>query len=243
MIDALILVGGLGTRLRPAIGTDTPKPMADVAGRPFLAYLLAQLRRDGFGRVVLATGHGAEAVERYFGTGESPNQTITYSSEPAPLGTGGALRYARPRLHGDRVLVMNGDSFLEARLGDLVDAHARARRANPALLASLCLARVDDPGRYGAVECDADGTIRRFREKSADAPAGLINAGIYVVERALIDGIPEGRPVSLEREVFPALADGRLHGVELTGSFVDIGIPEAYAALRADPSRLLALIS
>jgi len=245
-MQALILVGGLGTRLRPVLDASVPKPMAAIAGRPFLAYLLGQLRRNAFEQVWLLTGHGGQNVERYFGTGDGWDLTIRYSLEPEPLGTGGALRHVLPRLSGERFLVMNGDSFLGTSLATLDRAHDRACATSPSVLASLALARVDEGDRFGSVDLAPDGRVTGFREKSsasaASTSAALINAGVYVVERALIESLPPRGPVSLERDVFPPLCDGRLRGVELAGPFVDIGVPESYAAICADPSMLLPML-
>lgn len=238
-MQALILAGGFGTRLRSVLDPAIPKPMATISGRPFLGYLLAQLRRDGFLDVVLLTGHRAEVVETYFGTGDGWDLTVRYSPEPEPLGTGGALRHALPLLAGERFLVMNGDSFLGTDLNQLTAAHDRAAAAaGDGVLATLALARLADGSRFGSVDVAPDGSLTGFREKAQPAAPGLINAGIYVLERRLIEAIPLGRAVSLEREVFPTLLDGRLRGVELEGPFVDIGVPESYAALEADPSIL-----
>ncbi len=240
-MQALILAGGLGTRLRSVIGADLPKPMASFAGRPFLAWLMLQLRREGIRDIWLLTGHGAEFVEGYFGTGDSLAVRLRYSVEPAPLGTAGALRLVLPQLDGDRFLVTNGDSFLSAPLAPLVDAHLRARAGRPSVGATLALTPSDDAARFGAVTLRSDGTIEAFREKDPTPAAGLISAGIYVIERAVLEAIPADRPVSLEREVWPTLLDGRLRGVVLEGRFTDMGVPHAFAALKADPSPLLAL--
>jgi len=237
-IQALILVGGLGTRLRPVVG-DTPKPMAAVGGRPFLEFLVRQLRRDGFRDVVLLTGHGATAVSEYFGTGSAWDLSIAYSREPGPLGTGGALRHALPRLSGPRFLVMNGDSFFDIDLAAVLAAHARA---TPEPVATLALVRSTETERFGSVEADADGTVTAFREKDESSGPGLVNAGVYVIERSMVEAIPDSRPVSLEREVFTELVGRGLHAREFGGAFVDMGVPDAYAALKADPSRLLMLL-
>ena len=239
-MQALILAGGLGTRLRSVIGADLPKPMATFAGRPFLAYLVLQLRREGIREVWFLTGHGAEVVEAYFGTGDGLGVRLRYSVEPEPLGTGGALRHALPQLDGDRFLVTNGDSFLSAPLGPLVDMHHVARAAGP-VAATLALVARDDASRFGAVTLAPDGAISAFREKDPTPASGLVSAGIYIVERAVVAAIPAGRPVSLEREIWPELLDGRLRGLMLDGPFTDMGVPDAFAALQADPTPLLAL--
>jgi NDP-sugar pyrophosphorylase family protein len=240
-MQALMLVGGLGTRLRPAIG-HAPKPMAAVAGRPFLEYLLLQLRRDGFRDVVMLTGFGADALHQYFREGRDWGVTITYSPEPEPRGTGGALRHALPILEGRHFLVMNGDSFLDVSLLDLIAAHDSAPADGVAAAATLALVRSSETERFGSVEVDAAGRVTAFREKIATRGEGLINAGVYVLERAMLEAIPAGRIVSLEREVFPGLVNRGLRGTELHGAFIDIGIPEAYEALRSDPTGVLALV-
>jgi NDP-sugar pyrophosphorylase family protein len=239
-MEALILAGGLGTRLRPVIGSELPKPMARIAGRPFLEYLVLQLRSAGCRDIWLLTGHGSAAIETYFGTGDAWDVRIRYSAESVPLGTGGALRLVLPRLQGERSLVLNGDSFLDAPLAELVEAHAAAASERP-VGATLALVERDDASRYGRVELAADGSIRAFLEKDPRRLSGLVSAGIYVVERWVVDTIPPARPVSLEREVWPGLLDGRLRGRILSGPFTDMGVPEAYAGLQADPRPLLAL--
>jgi NDP-sugar pyrophosphorylase family protein len=240
-IQALILVGGLGTRLRPAIG-DVPKPMAQIGGRPFLSYLLCQVREAGLSDVLLLTGHGREHIEQYFGSGSREGLAIAYSAEPAPLGTGGALRHALPRLSGSRFLLMNGDSFFT------IDLRAFLAAADGP--ATLALARVPDGARYGSVRMDAAGRVTQFTEKAEGAAPGAppreptaINAGIYVLERSVIEAIPAARPVSLERDILPAWIGRGLGAIELTGAFVDIGVPDAYEQLRRDPSPLTALCS
>lgn len=235
-MQALILAGGFGTRLRSVIGADLPKPMAAFAGRPFLAWLVLQLRREGIHDIWLLTGHGSAAVQTYFGTGDAHGVRLRYSVEPSPLGTAGALRHVLPHLEGDRFLVTNGDSFLSAPLRPLLDAHAASTAA-----ATLALVVHPDAGRFGGVDLAPDGAIRAFREKDPAGGQGIISAGIYVVERSVIEAIPAGRTVSLEREVWPTLTDGRLRGVALEGTFTDMGVPDAFAALQADPSPLLAI--
>jgi NDP-sugar pyrophosphorylase family protein len=236
-VGAVVLAGGLGTRLRPAVG-DTPKSMAAVAGTPFLAHLLLWLRRSGVRDVVLAVGYRADEVERHVGTGDAWDLRVRYSPEPEPLGTGGALRLALPQLGGTTCLALNGDSFFDVDLARLLAFHRRK-----GALATIAAVSVAEPQRYGGLDIDADGSVRRFIEKGA-APGGTgsINAGVYILDRAVLDGIPEGRPVSLEREVFPGLTDGRLYAMPSDGYFVDIGLPADYAAVDANPERLLAAV-
>ena len=230
----LILAGGLGTRLRPAIGS-TPKAMAEVAGRPFLEHLLDRVTRDGFRQVCLLTGYGAQAIEGYFGTGHERGLAIAYSQEPEPLGTGGALRLAASRFPDERFVVMNGDSLFQLPLRSLIDEHL-----HKGALATLALAQAAEVGRYGGVETDGDGQVCRFVEKGEPAAGGLVNGGIYVIERSVLEAIPSGRAVSLEREVFPALVGEGLYAVPFDGPLVDIGVPRDLEALRTRPDMVMA---
>jgi NDP-sugar pyrophosphorylase family protein len=221
-IPVAILAGGLGTRLRPAVG-DRPKVVADVAGRPFLAYLLDQLAGWGFRDAVLCVGHAAQAVETALGASHGPLR-LRYSRESAPLGTAGALRLALPLLEGEALMAMNGDSFCGA---DLAAAWAWHRaEGSPA---TLVVVEVDDAARYGRVELDADGAVRRFAEKQDGATPGWINAGIYLLERARVAEIPAGTALSLERDVLPGWVGRGLRGFRTRAPFLDIGTPQSYA--------------
>lgn len=225
-ITVAILAGGLGTRLREAV-PDRPKALAVVRGRPFLYHVLDQVASFGARRVVLCTGHGAAQVEATVGA-RFGGIDVSYSREQAPLGTGGALRLALPLLGSDPVLAMNGDSLCAADLGGFLRAH----RASGAGI-SILLARVSDPGRFGAVDLAPDDTIRGFFEKSGGGGPGWINAGAYLVRRELIGTIPEGRPCSLERELFPAWAGPAMGGHRTAAPFIDIGTPESWRACGA----------
>jgi len=204
--------------------------MADVAGRPFLEHLLNRAARGGFRRVCLLTGYGAEAIEGYFGTGHSRGLDIAYSREPEPLGTGGALRLAASSLPDERFVVMNGDSLFQVPLQALIDAHLEKDA-----LVTLALAHAAEPGRYGGVETDINGQVGRFVEKGEPTVGGLVNGGIYVIERSVLEAIPSGRAVSLEREVFPGLVGEGLYAVAFNGPLVDIGVPRDLEALRTRP--------
>jgi NDP-sugar pyrophosphorylase family protein len=227
-VPALILAGGAGTRLRPVV-SDRPKPMASVGGRPFLELQIESLRRAGVARFVLCVGYMRRHIEEHFADGGRFGVAIEYSVEDEPLGTGGALRLAAGRVAGP-FLALNGDSYLDADLADLARAHAQSRAADPRCLGTLALAAVSDPRAFGCVRTDPSGRILRFEEKPGSEGPAHVNAGVYLLERALLDRIPEGRPVSLERETFPALlADGfHLYGREADGFFVDIGTPDGY---------------
>jgi len=222
-LTAAILVGGLGTRLRPVLA-DKQKVIAPVAGRPFLYRLLDQLADAGLRRVVLCTGYKAAEVASTVGPAYR-NLSITYSPEPQPLGTAGALRNALPLLDTDPVLALNGDSFCEIDLGPFQDVHA-ARRAN----ASLAVREVEDTSRSGRVSFDERGSVTSFIEKDGATGHGWINGGIYLLSRAVLQSIPAGRAVSIERETFPAWVGRGLYAFPTTGKFLDIGTPPAYFA-------------
>jgi D-glycero-alpha-D-manno-heptose 1-phosphate guanylyltransferase len=222
-IPVAILAGGLGTRLRPAIG-DRAKVVADVDGRPFLRHLLDQVAASGFRDIVLCVGWRADEVEAALGAAHGPLR-LRYSREAEPLGTGGALRLALPLLDAPDVLVMNGDSFCEVDLAAAWAWH-RARRAE----ATLVAIEVPDASRYGRVEIDAEDRVRRFVEKQQDGAAGWINAGIYLLARARLAALPSGRALSLERDVLPGWIAAALYGYRVRGRFIDIGTPGAYSA-------------
>lgn len=230
-VTAVILAGGVGSRLRSVV-SDRPKGLAEIHGRPFLAYLLDQLADAGAHRVVFSTGHLADQVEAAFGTSWRGLE-VSYARETTPLGTGGGLRLAIAHVATPTLLVMNGDSFcavdLTAFVRDYV-AHGRA----PAIV----VAHQADTARFGRVECDANGRITAFVEKSRAGGPGWINAGIYALDRGLVEGLPANRPLSLEREVFPEWIARGLRGFPCTGAFLDIGTPESYAAAENFFSRL-----
>lgn len=223
-VTAAVLAGGLGTRLRSVVA-DRPKVLAPVAGRPFLSHLLDQLARAGVRETILLVGHGADQVRAEFG-GAFGSMHLAYSAEPEPLGTGGAIRLALPHLTGKTILLLNGDSYCDVSVETFLAFHC-AHAAG----ASLTLAHVEDASRFGRVRLGGDHRITRFEEKEPTLTPGWINAGIYLFERQLLEAIPGGRAVSLEREVFPAwVAAGMVYGFTGGGRFIDIGVPESYAA-------------
>ena len=218
--EAIVLVGGLGTRLR-AVVSDVPKPLAPVAGRPFLAWLLDHLAENGMRHVVLAAGYLAERVVDSIGR-EWRGMEVNYSIESSPLGTGGAVRQACGLLRGDATHVLNGDTFLR------YDMHAleqSARAAGAAL--GMALACVDDVARYGAVVREGARVIG-FREKGERGP-GYINAGSYYMTPSAIQTLPTEPAFSFETKLLASLtAAGRVCGFVATSEFIDIGVPEDY---------------
>lgn len=221
-IRAMVLCGGLGTRLRSVLN-DRPKSMAPVAGRPFLELILRQLHEQGIREVILGTGYRAEQIEQYFQTGADLGLSIQYSREEEPLGTGGALKLAE-KLLSDPVVVVNGDSYVEWNLGEAV-----ALQAQRGAQAVIVLQAVSDVSRYGSVTINDGGRIMEFVEKRTRTGSGLINAGVYLLQKKILAELPAGSAVSLEREVFPRLLGKAMYGVLSRGIFVDIGIPEDLA--------------
>lgn len=221
-VTAVILAGGLGTRLRSKVA-DRPKALAEVQGRPFLAYLLDQMIAAGIRRVVLCTGYMGEQIRTTF-RNTYRSLALAYSHEPKALGTAGALRLAFPLFESDPVLAMNGDSFCQADLSEFWAWH-RARGA----IATLLLTKVPDTRRYGQVGVNEDGLVLGFDEKGKTHAPGWINAGVYLLSRRLLQRIPEETAVSLEREVFPAWIGRQLYAYRSKGRFLDIGTPEDYA--------------
>jgi NDP-sugar pyrophosphorylase family protein len=222
-LKAALLVGGLGTRLRPVV-PDTPKVLASVGNSSFLELLIEQLRCQGIRHLVMCSGHLANEIETQFGNGHAWNVSIEYSKEEQPLGTGGALKRAEKYLgNASAFVVMNGDSFLEVDFSGLIDFHRRHRG-----IATMAVHRVEDTSRYGTVDIDAKGRVKAFAEKTGKAVPGLINGGIYIFTQAVFQHIPE-HPASLERDVFPHLLEHGVYAQEQRGLFIDIGTPADYA--------------
>lgn len=224
-MQAIVLVGGEGTRLRP-LTSDVPKPAVTLVDRPFLAYAIEWLAAHGVTEVVLACGFLPDVLREALGEEERAGVSITYVAEPEPLGTAGAIRFAAEAL-GDRLesrfLALNGDVLADLDLSALVSAHEeRPTRA------TIALHPVEDSSAYGLVRCDEQGAVLEFLEKTGEEVPGEINAGVYVLDRSVLDLVPSGRAVSIEREVFPRLVGDGLAALLLDGYWMDIGTPERY---------------
>jgi mannose-1-phosphate guanylyltransferase len=221
-VQALILAGGEGTRLRPLTYT-VPKPVLPLAGRPHVAYVIDWLVRHGVDDVVVSCGHLAEGMRHALAELE-PGVEIRYAEEPDARGTAGAIRFAEEML-GDRFLVLNGDVLCDLDLTALIDQHERTGAR-----ATIALYPVDDPSGYGLVHRQEDGEITEFLEKPApdQIDTDEINAGAYLLERSVLEWIPPDRAVSIEREVFPELIGDGLYGIRLEGYWIDIGTPERF---------------
>ena len=233
-MEAILLCGGLGTRLRSVV-SDRPKPMADIAGKPFLHYLVKMLSKSGVKHLIFALGYMGEQIEAYFKSGEDYGLSISYSYEDSPLGTGGAIRNALSRVSEENVLVLNADTYFRTDYESLLREQLKNKVAM-----TIASRKIEDISRYGAILKDESGRILRWNEKmSSDQVEALrpgeINGGIYVMQKSLIEKIPEGKQ-SLENDCIPAwLKDGvYLQAISSDGYFMDIGIPEDYAQFRKD---------
>lgn len=222
-MDAVILAGGLGTRLR-AVVPDVPKPMATVAGRPFLAWLVEHWIAQGVERLIFSVGYRHEVVRDYFGAAWGGCQ-VRYAIEPQPLGTGGglllALAVAKPRA---TTLVLNGDTFFDAPLATLHRAHTQSRAT-----VTLALTEGRGSGRYSGVRLDATGRVVELAARSAGTTP-VVNGGVYLMEPDALGAGSAGTPMSLEVELLPRLiaSGARVQGVACPGRFIDIGVPEDY---------------
>jgi len=222
-MQALILAGGEGTRLRPLTST-VPKPVVPLVDRPFIAFMLDWLRGHGVEDVVISCGFMAAGVHNVLGDGSAYGVRLRYVEEPEPLGTGGAVKFAEPLLD-ERFLVLNGDVLTDIDLTAQLAEHDRAGAR-----ATLALVPVEDPSAYGLVRLGDGGAVSEFVEKPSPdrIDTNLINAGAYVLHRDVLDAIPTGRCVSIEREVFPGLVGAGLHGFAADGYWLDIGTPQRY---------------
>ncbi|MEV6607505.1 NDP-sugar synthase [Kutzneria sp. NPDC051319] len=235
-VDAVVLVGGKGTRLRP-LTLSAPKPMLPTAGVPFLTHLLSRIRAVGITHVVLGTSYKAEVFAEYFGDGSRLGLELEYVVESEPLDTGGGIRNVGDRLRENDVMVFNGDILSGVDLAGVVGTH----RDNNADV-TLHLVKVPDPRAFGCVPTDADGRVTAFLEKTENPPTDQINAGCYVFRREALMTIPTGRRVSVERETFPdLLASGhRLQGHVDSSYWLDLGTPGAFVQGSADLVRGIA---
>ncbi|MBN2203874.1 MAG: NDP-sugar synthase [Thermoleophilia bacterium] len=228
--QAVILVGGAGTRLRP-VTSRVPKPVAPLVERPFVAYILENLARHGVERAIFSSGHLAEVVEAEIGDGAAYGLTVDYVVEEEPLGTAGAIANCAGALDDGPLFVFNGDVLSDVDLTTLGRLHVERRG-----MATIYLTAVEDPRRYGLVELASDGRVAQFLEKPGEhAGPALINAGVYVLEPEVFELIPPGRLFSIERGVFPRLAQaGSLYGYVGEGYWRDIGTPESYLQAHVD---------
>lgn len=227
-MEAIILAGGLGTRLKQVV-RDVPKSMALVNGRPFLEYLLDFLMLGGINRAILSVGYMHEAIISHFGRSYR-SMRLDYAIEEEPLGTGGGIRLSFWKVHGDRAFVFNGDSIFRFHLKGMAEYHAKKDAE-----VTIALRRIDDTGRYGRVTRNRSGRITGFAEKKSNVSPGFISAGVYIIEKQfLLDPGFRGR-FSIEKDCFEPLAGkADIFGYPATGYFLDIGIPADYQKAQDD---------
>ncbi len=230
---AVVLVGGFGTRLRP-LTLSTPKQMLPVNGVTMLERVIANLSRHGVTEAVLALGYLPEVFQEAYPSGEIAGVKLHYAVEPEPLDTGGAIGFAAREagFTDQRFIALNGDVINDLNVSELVARHEAFGGEG-----TLHLTPVEDPSRFGVVPIDADGRVEAFIEKppAGEAPTNWINAGTYILEPSVLDRIPEGQRISLERAVFPDMvAAGQLFAVQEAGYWVDAGTPESYLKVALD---------
>jgi len=218
---AVLLVGGKGTRLQTVVST-VPKPMAPVAGKPFLEYLVAQVAALGAREVILCVSHLRQVIQDHFGDGARWGVRISYSVEDQPLGTGGAIAAAFDRFKGNTALVLNGDTYCVFDPVRLWRKHTSVN--SRCTIGVMC---VPDAARYGKVIFDQDGRVERFVEKGSAGEA-WVNCGVYLVELSSLTDMPASRPCSFEEQGCPALIGKGLYACEMSGPFIDIGTPASF---------------
>ncbi len=240
-MHAIILLGGLGTRLKE-LYPDIPKALVPVAGRPFIEWQVDWLKEGGVTHIHLAAGHKADQIEEW-----AAQQTgITVSHEPQPLGTGGALKFVEPHIRSDFFLVINGDTLLpnldfqrlemdHQKVSNdwKCDAGFQPAHHGPEARATIAVTRIDEAGRFGTVEFDEQDRVTAFREK-AQRDAGWINGGVYLMHRRALETIPADRPCSVETDIFPSwITEGRVHAFRCPPPLLDMGTPEGLDAMAA----------
>lgn len=220
---AIILAGGFGTRLREVV-KDVPKPMAQVNGKPFLDYLIDYLRFYKVEKIVFSTGYLGEMISSYFGS-HYKGMEIFYSHEAVPMGTGGGIRLAMLKCEEKDVLILNGDSFFDFDLTNFYERH-HSSKAN----VSIALRKVKDAGRYGSVDIDSKNNLLQFNEKKEGTGQGLINAGVYLLDRNyFLENTPSDLAFSIEKDFFGKVSgQPEIFAFEYAGHFIDIGIPDDY---------------
>lgn len=223
-MQALILVGGLGTRLRQVV-SDRPKPMAPVSNKPFLEYLISNLKLHGINNIILAVGYMGTMIEDYFRDGSSLEVNIKYSYEREQLGTAGAIKNAESLINEENIVVLNGDTFFNIDYKALVEFNNIKNSKFTMVLRTIC-----DSKRYGTVDIDNNNKILKFTEKDDKCKSNIINAGIYIIHRSILEYIPNNEKYSLENNLMKDLLKDNIdiYGKVMDGYFIDIGIPEDY---------------
>lgn len=235
-MKALILCGGFGSRIKTIV-TAIPKPMAKIGGRPFLEYLVLQLRNQNLDDMIFSIGYLGDKIKDYFKNGKKWQVNIGYAREKRPLGTAGAVKLAGEKFRDRNIMVLNGDSLLAIDFRDLIKFHQKKKA-----MATVALVRIKDVSRYGQVKVDKKGRIIKFDEKGGKG-AGLINGGIYILSRQVLKYMPNRKKCSLEYDILPHLAGNGCYGrIFKDAFFIDIGTPKSYLAIRKKPRILLSAI-
>ncbi|MDC0586484.1 nucleotidyltransferase family protein [Gammaproteobacteria bacterium] len=220
-VTGIILAGGLGTRLRD-VAPDKPKSILDINNRPFITYLLDQMNSAGLKDVIICSGYLSEQLEEVIGN-QYNNLEIHYSIEEIPLGTGGALRLALPKVETDYLLVMNGDSYIDFNMGSFINWFNERSYGS-----ALCAIKKENTSRYGRLTLSSKRRIISFIEKKPEEIPGYINGGIYLFQKEILAKIPKGIKYSLEKSFLPSLLEEGLYGYLCEKEFIDIGTPESY---------------
>mgnify|MGYP002725604337 FL=1 len=226
-MKAIVLAGGLGTRIQGAISQDIPKPMAPVHGKPFLEYLLKYLSQNGMTHIILSVGHKYQKIRDYFGS-YFYGMEIAYSVEKDPLGTGGAIKFALDSISDSErhVLVLNGDTYFPVKIRKFIDHHVQVGSD-----ISLALNRIDDQSRYGSIELDQNNRIRAFIEKGG-VGSGLINGGIYILHQNFFSKTDVPGAFSFEEYLSDNVDALHISGMQFDDYFIDMGVPEDYEKIQ-----------
>lgn len=231
-MQAIILVGGLGTRLRKVVN-DRPKPMALVNCKPFLEYIINKLRSNDITNIVLASGYMSDYIKDYFKDGKKFGVSIYYSIEEKQLDTGGAIKNAENCIHENDIFILNGDTYFDIDFNDMYDFH----KSNKGCF-TMALRRVNDVSRYGAVEYNPKNIITKFVEKGNHSNSNYINGGVYIINKKILKYINPNKKVSLEKEIVPKIMKyEHIYGFKSKDYFIDIGIPEDYFKFCKDVKR------
>ncbi len=230
-VDAIILAGGFGTRLKDVV-KDVPKPMAPVNNKPFVSYLFNRLIHQNFKRIIFSVGYKQETIEEYFRF-HKEGCDIVYAREDQPLGTGGAIMHAMQFSRSEIILICNGDTFFEIDFNAVIQEHLKGGAG-----ISICVKKMFDTSRYGTVKINDAGRILKFIEKKANSGEGLINAGVYVLNKKIFEKFDMPMSFSIEKNFFEAHVDDLILNAILSDAyFIDIGIPDDYAKANEDFKR------
>lgn len=220
-IDALILCGGKGKRLRPLI-KKCPKPMANIAGRPFLDIIIGYLRKYGISRIILGVGYKSKVIKDHYSKKDA-GKGIRFSEEKIPLGTGGGIKKARHLIKSSPFLVLNGDSFCKVSLDGFMRFHKEKKA-----IASVVVAKARAQKDCGVITIDRTLRITAFNEKATAGRSGFVNAGIYIFDKKIFGLMPDKKSFSLEKELMPNILGRKVYGYATNAKFIDIGTPERY---------------